>query len=97
MNCLNEIKDLIIEERPEMLIINELNLEEDISIDNINIDGYNIEIDNLYKKGMARTGVYIKKNLNYKREKEFEAENESIVTLKVGYPKKKKSIHYCLL
>ena len=61
-----------------------------MNLENINIEGYNIEVDNLHKKGMARTGVYIKKNINYKREKCYAGENESVITLKVGYPNKKK-------
>ena len=56
---------------------------------NINIDGYEIEIDDLIKQGKSRTGIYIKNNLNYKRIKKYDNENESIVTINVGYPNKK--------
>ena len=42
MNCMNELKDLIENMKPDILIINELNLEKEINIDHININGYNI-------------------------------------------------------
>ena len=34
--------------------------------------------------------MYIKENLNYKRENKHDKINESIITIKVGYPRKKK-------
>ena len=70
LNMLQEIKDIIKIQKPEVFIINELNLEDDINIESINIKGYSLEIDQLMEKsGISRTGMYIKNNLNYTREK----------------------------
>ena len=56
-----------------------------------NICGYNFEVDKLYEKnGLGRTGMWIKDNLVYDRLHNNEIENESIVIIKIGYPKKRR-------
>ena len=42
-------------------------MEAEINIENANIDGYRLEIDKLIMRGMSRTGIYVKNNLNYSR------------------------------
>ena len=83
---INEIKDIILKEKPEILILNEFNLEQNIDPRNIQLKGYNLEHDQLIDRGVSRTGMYIKCNLNYSREKKYENDDESIITIKIGYP-----------
>ena len=61
INCLNEIKDIIKEKTPDIFVINEFNLDSETDIRAINISGYDIEIDDLIKRKLSRTGMYIKK------------------------------------
>ena len=64
LNKINEIRDIIEKKRPEIFIINEFNLEENIIKESINIKGYQIELDDLIEDGMARTAIYIRNNIN---------------------------------
>ena len=92
INSILEIKDIIKDKKPDIFVINELNIKADTNVENVNIDGYKLEIDRLILRGMSRTGIYVKNNLNYSRELKYDAENESIITIKIGYPGMKKFI-----
>lgn len=92
-NTINEIRDMIEEHKPEVFIINEFNLNKDEDVNITNIDGYKLEVDNLMEKfDVNRTAMYIKNNINYTRVKEVECENESVITIKIGYKNKRKII-----
>ena len=89
--AINEIKDMIIEKKPDICVINELNYNKVEDYGTFNIEGFNVEIDNLdnnFEKN--RTAIIIKDHLTYQRIKKYEAENSSIVCIKVGFKGKKK-------
>ena len=73
---MNEIKDIMKEKKPSIFIINELNIDDITNVMNININGYTLELDELRKNGMSRTGMYIKNNLNYTRKTKYDYNNE---------------------
>ena len=59
---INIIKEVINEKKPEILTINELNLDLNEDPNIVNIKGYNFEVDNLYElRGIGRTGIWIDK------------------------------------
>ena len=77
--------------KPDIFIVNELNLDFNSDYNITNIEGYNFEIDKLFKSnGIGRTGMWISKNLVYDRDNEIENDNESIVAVKIGYPHKRR-------
>ena len=84
-----QIKELIIDQKPHILFINELNFNPDQNKGITFIKNYTFETDNFpqYNK-TARTGVWISNNLNYSRDKSIEAKNSSVIAIKVGFPKK---------
>ena len=86
-----EIKEIIKEKKPDVLIVNELQLDNNDDYNIINIQGYNFECDSLLiTNGIARTGLWIKDIFNYSRLKNQECEGESIVGIRIGFPKKRK-------
>ena len=88
---IDDIKILINEKKPDVFVINELNLYKNYDPKMFDIDGYNFEYDNLFKtRGVSRTGIYIANNLNYNRIKKVENIGESIVAIKIGYPNQRK-------
>ena len=88
---IDEIKTILKQKKPDIFIINELNLYKNYDINMCSAEGYNFEHDNLYKsRGVARTGMYIASNFNYERIKKCELNGESIVAIKIGYPNTKK-------
>ena len=87
LNGMIEIREIIKNRKPDVFIINEFNLEEIIDKKIVNIDGYNLELDNLDNN---RTAMYIRRNLIYNREKIYEGKGESVICVKIGYPRKRK-------
>ena len=76
----------------------ELNLKNTDDINIMNFPGYKFEYDNLYfSRGIARTGVLIKDNLSYSRQKKFENKTESIVMFLIGQPLKRNLHQYPIL
>ena len=63
--------------KPDIFVINEVELSNEQDIEILNIDGYNVETDNLREtQGNIRTVIYIKQNLNYTRYKKYECKDE---------------------
>ena len=86
-----EIKEIIKEKKPDVLIVNELQLDNNDDYNIINIQGYNFECDSLLTTNrISRTGLWIKDIFNYSRLKKQECEGESIVGIRIGFPKKRK-------
>ena len=86
-----QIKDLINKEKPHVLFINELNFNPDQNKGITFIKNYTFETDNFpMVNKTARTGVWIKQNLNYSREKKIELNNSSIIAINIGFHKKNK-------
>ena len=57
----------------------------------MNINGYNLEKDNMYlNKGKSRSIMYVNKNLKYSRQYSFEGKNDASIVIKIGLPHKPK-------
>ena len=57
----------------------------------MNVSGYTIEYDSMKKNNnIVRTVMYIRSCLNYQRLYKYELEDESVITISVGYPSKKR-------
>ena len=91
---IDDIKVIINQKKPDVFVINELNMYKNFDPKMFAIDGFNFESDNLFKtRGVARTGIYIANNLKYNRIKKVEINGESIVAIKIGYPNQKKKLN----
>ena len=88
---IDEIKLILQQKKPDVFIVNELNLYKNDDQNLCNMEGYNFEHDNLLKtRGVSRTGMWIADNLVYKRIKKSENLGESVVIIKIGYPNQRK-------
>ena len=71
--------------------MNELNLDKNEDYNMTNINGYVFECDNMIKtKGIARTGMWIRDIFRYSRLSNSECVGESVIGVKIGFPKKRK-------
>ena len=84
LNRMQEIQQIIIEQKPDIFSIQEANLSKNIDIGTCQIDGYKMEVDQLYEKfQMARAVIYINEKIKYTREKEQEVQGEPVIWLKI--------------
>ena len=75
--------------------INEANLDIKHEVMLIKIEGYNLEVDKMYKHfNNARSIMYVRKKLSYERIKKYENENDSSIVIRIGLPNKKKFYIY---
>ncbi len=66
------------------MTINEANISNDIDLNLIKINGYTMETDNLMEDyNISRTIMYIKNSINYTREHQYEASNESSISIQL--------------
>ena len=85
---MEEIKIIIQEQKPSILCISEFNMDHRTFPTLININDYNLEIDNYYSEGKkSRLGIYIHKTTNYTRRKNLETKNLATVWIEIN-PKK---------
>ena len=85
-----QINDIIHRFKPQILVINELNLTSNDTMTRNMFTGYNLETDNLdIIDKMSRTGVLIQKNLHYKRRHDLEINGISTVWLQLQHPGRK--------
>ena len=86
-NTIDRIKDIAAEIKPDVIILNEVNLcktEDDVIL---NLHGYNVEKDDLGSTyGKVRTVMYISKQFIYKRRRNLEYSHESMITVELGLP-----------
>lgn len=88
---MNNINQIIIKQKPQILIVNELNLRFNQYSGITNIKGYNFITDVLINsKNNVRIGMWISKNLKITRNPIFDDNKNHIIAIKVGYPKTKK-------
>ena len=88
---MTEIRNMFRKFKPDIFVINEveLHISEDPNI--MNVSGYTIEYDSMMKNNnIVRTVMYIRSCLNYQRLYKYELEDESVITISVGYPSKKR-------
>ena len=95
MNRIDVISHLIAEHSPDIFSIQKLNLTDDIDLDQIKIPNYKLEIDQLLqqKTGRARTAIYIKDTIKYKRRLDLETPWEPVIWLTI-YPEGAAKFNY---
>ena len=87
------IKNTIKQDKPDIYVINEVELRHDQDIKLAKIEGYRMEHDSLREKGLSiRTLIYIKDNVNYTRLKKYELNMESTVTVSIGFHNQRRTI-----
>ena len=79
-NRMEAIKQIILKNKPQVLVISELNFKQEDHISLTNIPGYTFECDS-YRENNAtsRLGMWIKNNLVYKCDKELETKEEALI------------------
>ena len=87
---IDEIKVIVQQKKPDIFIVNELNLCKNDDTNMCNIHGYKFEHDNLLKtNGVSRTGMWVANNFNYERVKKSELKGESTIIIRIEHPCKK--------
>ena len=75
-----EINNLLVQYKPHILILNELNLDHRDKVTPKMFPQYTLEVDNLREvDGLARTGILIHKTINFKRRHDLETSGISTV------------------
>ena len=83
----DQINDLLLQHKPHLLIVNELNLRSTDTVTKHQFDNYSLETDNLdILDQMSRTGVFIHRDLHYKRRRDLESQGTSTVWLQITQP-----------
>ena len=83
-NRIDQLKALIHQHKPDIFVVNKLNLRKNDSISIHQFDGYIMEFDNLRSIDCgAWTGILIKENIVYKRRKDLESNGVSTVWLQI--------------
>ena len=95
VNSINRIKSIINETKADVILINEANLNINHEVVLIKINGFNVEYDKMYtNKNNARSIMYIKEDIVYKRIKKYENEEDSAICIQIGIPKTNKFYIY---
>ena len=85
-----QINEMLMKHRPQVVIINELNLSSNDKITGNMFEDYKLETDNLdVVDKVSRTGILIHKNLQYKRRKDLETMGVSTVWIQLQHPGRK--------
>ena len=83
-NRIDQLNDMINQHKPDIFIINELNVYKSDQITKFQFPGYYLETDNLkLTDTRSRTGVLVKENLTYKRRKDLESNGNSTIWIQV--------------
>ena len=86
----DQINELIVKHKPQIIVINKLNLKNSDKILSKQFPNYNMETDNLdVVYMMSRTGILIHKDIHYKRCKELETMGISSVWIQLSHPGRK--------
>ena len=94
-NSIEELQHICSEENPSIFSIHEFNHKKEDDIDDLSIQGYNLILDNMYHKyGMARTAMYIHKDIKFIRRHDLEIEGESLIIITI-HPHRSKPVNIC--
>ena len=92
-NSITEIRHICIEQKPSIFSIHEFNFRQEDCLDDIEVEGYDILLDNMYLKyGMARTALYISQDIKYERREKLEIEGESLIAITI-HPNRTKPVN----
>ena len=90
INRVDTIHQIIIEQNPDIFAIQEANIREQDDIRLFQMEGYQLELDNLLEtKGIARAIMYIKNDIKYRRLKDIESKIEPIIWVEIQQMGKK--------
>ena len=85
-----QINELIVKYRPQIIVINELNSKSTDTITRNQFENYKLETDNLdIIDQMSRTGILLHKDIHYSRRKDLETMGISSVWVQLAHPGRK--------
>ena len=94
-NKLETIEILLEQNTPDLLCLQELNIRQNEDLKTFQMDGYTLITDSMLEEhGLARTGIYIKQNIKFKRRSDLEIKGDSMIWLTI-YPFRQKSFNIC--
>ena len=89
-NCTDQLQDIIVQYKPNILIINELNSPSGDTMNRNQFVNYRMETDNLdISDQMSRTGILVHRDIHYKRTRDLENVGTSTIWLQLTYPGRK--------
>ena len=89
-NRVGQINDILDKYKPELFLINELNLDNNDTVTPNNFPGYRLFTDGLaITDRFSRSGILAKKDLHIKRRTDLEAQGISTIWLQLSHPGKK--------
>ena len=86
----NLVKEFILNEKIDILCMQETEIKNNIALPNLTIPGFDIEIEHNVK--CSRVGIYIKSGLNYIRRTELEGRNSHVIIVDIIGKK-----NYCII
>ena len=90
-NKKEEVKQLIIKNKIDILCIQETELEKDYPVEILTFKGYGLEMEKNTTK--LRSGIYIKDSISYTRRTDLEEENTHVVIIDINDRKKTRIIN----
>ena len=95
INSINTLHQVVLENNPDIIGIQELNIRDTDNTDTLKIPGYHLITDNLINKnGLARAGILIKDSLNCQTRDDFTNKEDAHMAITVSITKKVKlNIH----
>ena len=84
LNRLPEIQQIAMEHKPDIIAIQEANISGDVDLGLCQLEGYEMEVDQLYEKfKLARAVTYISQRIKYTRLKQHETPGEPVIWIQV--------------
>ena len=84
MNRINTIQQIVNQHNPDIFTIHEANIYDTDNLNLIQIQNYNMEIDNLLETNkLARVVTFIKKEIKYTRLQDLESKIEPVIWLQI--------------
>ena len=91
MNKKDTIEYILQQQQPDLLTIQDININKEDDMNLILIPGYKLELDQMIDTyGRARAGIYIKETIRYIRRKDLEYKDEAVVWIQLKLPGNKK-------
>ena len=91
-NKKEEVKQLIIKNKIDILCIQETELEKDYPVEILTFKGYGLEMEKNSTK--LRSGIYIRDSISYTRRTDLEEENTHVVIIDINDRKKHELLIY---
>ena len=92
-NSTQEIEHICSQENPAVFAIHEFNLRKTDDLNDMNIQGYKLLLDDMYQvHNMARTALYIRDNVKFIRRNDLEVKGDAIISVTI-HPKRSKPLN----